>query len=223
MTFAGMQPAFPPTSASGAMLRQVCGPVLIGAMLAGIGTSTAVGMSDQTAIPSLNFVQQTTAGATVALVARAGSAIADLRRLSGFTWEQLARLFKVSRRSLHFWASGKAMTSSNEEHLQRLLAVVRKIDRGSVSTNRAVLLAVREDGTIPFDLLADEQYDRVVALIGQATTFRLSVAKISAEAAALRMPLPPAELVAALQDRAHSETGASRPAKSVKVRSDRRG
>jgi len=130
--------------------------VLVGRILAELGTSTAYARSRDMVSRSERPVEQTTAGASVLLAEPAAAAIGELRRLSGFTWDQLARLFNVSRRSLHFWASGKPMAPSNEEHLQRLLAVFRKIDRGSASANRTALLGVREDGSLPFDLLATE-------------------------------------------------------------------
>jgi DNA-binding transcriptional regulator YiaG len=136
------------TSAAGAMLgRQVRAPVLVGVILAaGLGTSSGAFAADEGIRMA---ARSTSAGAPVAIAGRAGSAIAELRRLSGLTWDQLARLFDVSRRSLHFWASGKAMTPSNEEHLQRVLGAVRKIDRGSAGANREALLAARGDGTVP--------------------------------------------------------------------------
>ena len=37
--------------------------------------------------------------------------IAELRSLSGLTWEQTARLLGVTRRSVHFWASGEVLWS----------------------------------------------------------------------------------------------------------------
>lgn len=210
------------TSAAGAMMmRQVREPKLVGLMLVELGTSTAHALPAEIVWRSSRPVQQTTAGASVVLIDRAGAAIAELRRLSGFTWEQFARLFNVSRRSLHFWASGKAMTPANEEHLQRLLQVVRKIGRGSASANRAELLAVRDDGIILFDLLANRQYDRVLALLGSGEAKRVAAPKLSDEAMAVRAPRPPEELVDALQDRVHRETGIARAAKSVRVRGGR--
>jgi len=212
------RPTFDSTSAAGAMLMpHVREPVLVGFMLAGLGTSSAHALPAEIVLRSPRPMEQTTAGASIVIADRAGAAIAELRRLSGFTWDQLARLFTVSRRSLHFWASGKAMTPSNEEHLQRLLAVVRKIDRGSASANRTALLAVREDGTIPLDLLAAEQYERVVALIGPGKARRVNVPKLSAEAMAARAPRPPEELVGALQDRVHATSGRLLAAKAVRV------
>ena len=220
MTSLETRSSFESTSAAGAMLvRPVREPMLVGLMLVGLGTSTIDALP--TEIRSPGPVQRTTAGASIILVDRPGAAIAELRRLSGLTWEQAARLFNVSRRSLHFWASGKAMTPGNEERLQRLLLVVHKIDRGSASANRAELLAVRDDGSILFDLLANQQYHRVFSLLGPGEAKRVVAPKLSDEATAARAPRPPEELVDALQDRVHRETGIARAAKSVRVRGGR--
>lgn len=213
---------FSSTSAAGAMLRQVGGPVLVGITLAGLGTSTANALPVEIVSRSVRPLQQTSAGLTLMSAERAGSAIAELRRLSGFTWDQLARLFEVSRRSLHFWASGKAMAPANEEHLQRMLATIRRIDRGAAIENRAALLSVLDDGSIPFDLLANGEYDRVVALIGIGqAAHRVVRRELSDEAKAARLPRPPEELVGTLEDRPHREPGVVRAAKSVRTRGDR--
>jgi len=210
------------TSAAGSMLmKHVREPMLVGCILAGLGTSPGYAMSPDMVLRTQRPAQQTTAGGAVTAPVPAGAAIGELRRLSGLTWDQLARLFNVSRRSLHFWASGKAMAADNEEHLQRLISVVRKIDRGTASANRAVLFGVREDGNIPFDLLVDGEYERVLLLLGSGEARRTSSAKLSEEARAARAPRPPEELVGALQDRIHREGGTARAAKSVRVRSGR--
>jgi DNA-binding transcriptional regulator YiaG len=218
MTSLEIRPTFDSTSAAGAMvMRQVREPVLVGLMLAGLGTSSAHALPVAMVMRSPRPVEQTTAGASVLVADRAGPGIAELRRVSGFTWDQLSRLFNVSRRSLHFWASGKAMTPSNEEHLQRLLAVVRKIDRGSAGANRTALLTVREDGTIPFDLLAAEHYEQVVALLGPGEARRVQTPKLPVQAMAARAPRPPEELVGALQDRIHPASGRLLAAKAVRA------
>jgi DNA-binding transcriptional regulator YiaG len=217
MTSLEMRTTFSSTSAAGAMLmRQIREPVLVGVMLSGLGTS-AQALPADVMLRAPRPVEQTTAGASVVIVDRGGAAIAELRRLSGFTWDQLARLFDVSRRSLHFWASGKEMTSSNEEHLQRLLAVVRKIDRGSASANRTALLSAREDGSMPFDLLAAQQYERVLALLGPGGARPVQAQRLSAEAMAARAPRPPEELVGALQDRVHPASGRLLATKAIRV------
>jgi DNA-binding transcriptional regulator YiaG len=200
------------------MLRQVREPVLVGCMLAGLGTSTSPALSPEIAQRWQRPAAQTSAGASAVVAVSAGAAISELHRLSGLTWEQLARLFNVSRRSLHFWASGKPMAPSNEEHLQRLLSVVRKLDRGSASENRTLLLGVREDGSLPFDLLAARNYDRVLALIGPGSGRKtVPPSKLSPEAQAARAPRPPEELVGALQDRIHPASGRLLAAKPIKI------
>lgn len=144
----------------------------------------------------------------------ASAAIAELRRLSGLTWEQLARLFDVSRRSLHFWASGEAMAPSNEERLQRLLRVMRAVDRGSASANRAVLLAAGGDGVVPFDLLAAGRYDVALVTVG-AGEGRPPTPSPPAAVIAERTPRPPEERVGALQDRPHAASGRLLAAKPI--------
>ena len=106
------RPAVDATSAAGAMLkRQVREPVLVGFMIAGLGTSTLCAFSPDVLLHSQR-TDQTSAGVSVSSIAPSGAAIGELRRLSGLTWDQLARLFNLSRRSLHFWASGKPMAPS---------------------------------------------------------------------------------------------------------------
>ncbi|MCU0692925.1 MAG: hypothetical protein MUF54_16115 [Polyangiaceae bacterium] len=216
MTSLEIRPTFDSTSAAGAMLiRHVREPVLVGCILAGLGTSTAHALPQDSVWRSQPSVEQTTAGAVVLSARPAGATIGELRRLSGLTWDQLARVFNVSRRALHFWASGKPMAPSNEEHLQRALAVMRRIDRGSASANRTALLGVREDGSIPFDLLAAGDYERILSLLGPDEAQRVSPPKLSEEARAARAPRPPEELVGALQDRIHPTSGRLLAAKPI--------
>lgn len=211
---------FDATSAAGAMFMPQLPERMPVGFIVGLGTSTESVLSVEIVSRSQRPTYQTTSGLSLLQRERSGAAIAELRRLSGFTWEQLARLFKVSRRSLHFWASGKAMTPANEEHLQRLLAAMRKVDRGSASANRAVLLVARNDGTFPFDLLAEGQYERVVSLLHSGEAFaRPRPPQLSGEAKTARAPRRPEELVDTLQDRVHRERGITRAANSVKVRS----
>ena len=149
-------------------------------------------------------------------------AIAELRRRSGLTWEQLARVFGVARRSVHFWASGKALNATNEERLGRLLAVIRRIDRGNAPQTRAMLMTALDDGTIPFDLLVTGQLDELVDRVGGGRREVVRVLPpLSAAARSARTPLRPEERVGALHDTVHHEVGRARVAKTVKVRNKR--
>ncbi len=219
MNSTAVRPVFDTTSAAGAMLRQVREPILASVIFDGLGTSAAIVPPPEAISHLQRPIDQTNAGASLPATVSAGRAIAELRRLSGLTWEQLARLFKVSRRALHFWASGKPMAPGNEEHLQRLLAVVRKIDRGTARANRGLLLAARENGRLPIDLLAVGAYDQVVALLATGDVVRRgSPSGLTEAARAARIPRRPEELVDALQDRIHPSSGRLRAAKPVNIR-----
>jgi hypothetical protein len=144
----------------------------------------------------------------------------ELRRLSGLTWHQLARLFGVTPRSLHFWVSGKPLAPANEEHLNRLLATIRQLDRGNAQENRALLLGVHKEGVIPFDLLVEGQYKRVLSLLGPGRApARIAPSPLSGEARSARAPLTPDELVDAMQNRVHKDVGQAR---APRVARDRR-
>lgn len=57
--------------------------------------------------------------------------LAEIREISGLTWDQLARYFGVSRRAVHLWAAGGRMSAANEEllaHLVRSVAAVRDLE-----------------------------------------------------------------------------------------------
>lgn len=132
----------------------------------------------------------------------------ELRRISGLSWDELSRVFGVDRRSLHFWASGKRPNPVNEERLQRLLAAMRCIDRGTAAATRAVLLAPLPDGTLPYDLLCAEQFDRAVALVGEGRGRVQPVPPaLSAQARAARRPRPPTDLLVGLQAALHKDEG----------------
>ena len=174
--------------------------VIVGQILAGIGTTT---IEEFTAISP----PQTNTGAIASEPSPSCDALAELRRLSGLSWEQLARMLGVSRRALHFWASGRAMARSNEEHLQRVLAVVRTIDRGSTAATRTALLEALDNKRNAVDLLAAREYERASSV----------ASRLSAAARMARAPSSPESLVGALHDRVHEDLGPGRPARSVKV------
>jgi DNA-binding transcriptional regulator YiaG len=166
--------------------------------LQGTGSSTGAVEAFQ---PNASVYDQTNSGIKAAPEIATGSAIMEVRRLSGLTWEQLSALLGVARRSLHFWASGKPLNAPNEERVAKLLACVRMIARGSARETRALLLDPQSDGQIPLDLLSRGEYEPVVARLGVGNRPAGKVySELSAEARAMRRPLPPENLVGALHD-----------------------
>jgi DNA-binding transcriptional regulator YiaG len=192
----------------------------VGVLLAGIGTTATLPSPRETLSAAAYVLEHsTTAGTTVSTHSNAGAQIGELRRLTGFTWDQLANLFGLSRRSLHFWASGKPMASSNEEHLHRLLAAVRKVDQGSAAKNRTLLLSPSRSGEVPTDLLAAQKYDHALQVLGELSSPpRTTPVPLSKARREERRPRPVAELVGALQDSVHKDLGKTRVARSVRTR-----
>lgn len=200
------------TSAAGSM-RPVQRLVIIRSMLAGLGTSSNVALPGDVVSA---WIPQTSSGVQTLERQATEEALFELRRLSGLTWDQLARLFGVSRRSIHFWASGKPMNRVNEERLQRVLVAVRGVDRGSGDATRQALLSPTPDGDIPFDLLCAGELDRVLSTVGPGVSeTRPTLAPLSEAARRARAPRPPDEIVGALQDRVHVEKGRRLFSKSI--------
>ena len=210
------------TSALGAM-RHPSTHSLIGSRIFMIRSSTST--SRATANQELlAAVEMTTSGITLPSASSPEAtqkALGELRRLSGLTWEQLAKLFNVSRRSLHFWASGQPLSRFNEEQLNRLLGTIQYIDRGSASLNRSLLL--KPDNPL-FDLLVAGRYEEFKQLAGVGNApQKLQSGSLSEDVYSARMPQNPADLVDALQDPVHREVGQSRPARTARSRKNSSG
>jgi len=145
-------------------------------------------------------------------------AILELRRLSGLTFEQLAKLFKVENRRMHLWASGKPMSATKRGRLQAMLAAIHKADRGTATKNRAMLLKERR-GVIPFDLLAKRKFDQFAQVVGDGPgRHQLRSPKLSSKAKAARRPTPPEDLVDAKQDRVATRPHRARPGHAPKIK-----
>ena len=95
------------------------------------------------------------------------TALEDVKRRSGFTWEQVARLFGVDRRSIHNWMNGQPMTQAHEDALHRLREIVHTVDDPNPLVVRA-RLRDRKQGLSIVDLVAGGRLDdaRTVALGG---------------------------------------------------------
>ncbi len=192
--------------------------ICVAGALSIVGTHSAFGSSSY----SLNQLAcQTNSGLTAEQSTPAGPAIMELRRLSGMKWEQLASLFEVTRRTVHFWASGKALNSINEEKLYRILSTVRQVDRGSAQENRDALFTAQAGGIAPIDLIRAGQYSEVVRLLGETSTKRPPLTPLSNEARGLRAPLKPEVLANALQDKISSGTARTRVVRAARIRNQK--
>jgi hypothetical protein len=126
----------------------------------------------------------------------AAAFVHELRRLSGLTWDQLAGIFDVSRRTMHLWASGKPMTIGHETKLHRVTAFIHRIERGEARLNRAALLSVRSDGVSVLDLLLRREYEEAEKVLGRGGgRVRRALTPLSAEAREVRRPRAVADLL----------------------------
>jgi len=151
-------------------------------------------------------------------------AINELKKLSGLTWDQLAKLFNVSRRSVHSWASGERLKTFNEENLNQVLSTIRYIDRGSASLNRSLLLQTSNDGRSFFDLLIVGDHKEIKRILGFGNADKQpKLGALSAEERKMRMPLSPNILANPLPDIGYQQTGKSRLARAVRSRRNSSG
>ena len=96
-----------------------------------------------------------------AIEGTAENPIAEFRRISGLTWEQVAQAIGVDRRTLHFWEAGRPMRPKHQERLQRALRIVRRADRGDAAATRQCLLDASQ-GPLLKDLLANAEFDEAM-------------------------------------------------------------
>ena len=185
--------------------------------LGGIGLTSSTRASDLRR-PATSSLYQTR-GSLIPLPSTENP-ISELRRKSGLTWEQLAAVMGVERRTMHLWEAGRGMRPIHEERLQQVLQVIRRADRGSAADTRAVLLDGSRGPSIK-EMLAQDLYEdamrRATGIPAVPVPARPS--RLSREARNARRPIPIATQLALKEDPVQlvaSHEG--KPARITKVR-----
>lgn len=210
MSFIGTSSSGAPSTAAVNTGRRLCAQVLI-LGLAGFscmtGTSAGAVSNEPVIRPS-----QTDAGHVAASPLEQPSALSELRKRTGFTWDQVAALFGVSRRAVHFWVSGKPMSAEHGEHLQRSNGSIRLVDRGSARENKDAFFEPGNAGNTPFDLLVARDYSGFVKAFSASNghSTRIKPVVVSGD----RLPTAPEVLFNSLEDTVHKDLG---PARKVAV------
>jgi hypothetical protein len=114
---------------------------------------TTAGSLELAAITSL--ARETVSDA--ANIPTTAQAVQYLHDTSGLTWEQVSQLLGVSRRAVHMWAAGGAMSSGHEVILRRITAIIEQLQAASPSECRAAILAPRQSGQSIYDRLRSER------------------------------------------------------------------
>jgi hypothetical protein len=208
-----------PGTTSGTTKKLTSGASLVGVLILtfGMGTSSVNAIPQEVVLNAPTLSSATTSHGKFPFALRHPEhPAAELRRLSGLTWDQLAGLFEVSRRSMHFWVSGNKMTVEHEKKMQEILVTIRKIDRGLSTQNRIALLKPMADSTIPLDHLKDGNYEKLISELGDTRNFAKPAPRTSEVHKEGRLPLPIAALIDSRQDIAHSSLGERRPAKRAR-------
>jgi hypothetical protein len=105
----------------------------------------------------------------------------ELRRLSGLSWEQIAGMLGVDRRSVHNWAAGKPIALKNQQRVGELLSFMQFMDRGTAHENAALLLAPTAAGPTLLQLLTEEEYRLAQHLAGKGRGRPLPAGRVAGE------------------------------------------
>ena len=92
--------------------------------------------------------------------------LAEVKRLTGVSWDNLAGLLGCTRQALHRWSLGESISEGNRDRLAKLHATVKFIDRGDAEENRA-LLDMACGGMTVSELLSHGRFEDVRAAAGR--------------------------------------------------------
>lgn len=140
------------------------------------------------------------------------AALYEIRRISGLTWDELATVFGVTRRSLHNWANGDLPSPERAIRVRRVLGAIRQLDRRSAAETRLSLLTPGPKGESPLYLLTQDQLGQAIALFNKSA--RLTAPVPAHPNTAL---LRPGDLMGALTDRPAPHSGAFIPGRSRRL------
>lgn len=83
--------------------------------------------------------------------------VRSLYRRSGLSWDELAHVFGVSRRTLYNWSTGGKVSASYAQAIASVIRAVHQVDVGNPQLTRSKLLAPAEDGTTLYAHLIQQQ------------------------------------------------------------------
>ena len=127
--------------------------------------------------------------------------ILAIRQLANLTWDETAKVFGVSRRSVHLWANGRHPSGDQERKLNRVLGILSAYQTLGPSVLREKLMASAKPGTLFFDLLCNDELQAFQDLFSaECETGQYPILSRSFETARHLSP-PPILLLDALQDR----------------------
>lgn len=189
------------STSSNGFLKAAAGALVFASMLGVPTTSCAnqfrVGIERTSSTPS-NSVHKQSLPADASSTARG---ILAIRQMAGLTWDETARIFGVSRRTVHLWANGRHPSGEQERRLNRVLGILASYQDLGPSLLRQKLMASSKPGTLYFDLLCSGDSDAFQeAFVGGEVEWKYAPPRLSLETTSKASPSP-VLLLDALQDR----------------------
>ena len=81
----------------------------------------------------------------------------SLRRRSGLTWDELARILGVSRRTLYNWSVGGQISAAHARILADIVGLIHEVDTGDPKLTRSRLLAPTNSGSTLYTQLVQRR------------------------------------------------------------------
>jgi hypothetical protein len=92
--------------------------------------------------------------------------LADIKRITGFSWEKIGGLLSCTRQTVYNWTQGEAIKSENVKQVVALHETLTHIDRGSQSET-AALLETTLGGRSILDMIACGEFTTVRRVAGR--------------------------------------------------------
>lgn len=168
------------------------------------GTNTRLAKSLVSSVFEVAFTSaggQAHMGAAVTVASRA-DAVAELRRITSLTWAELAELFHVDAPTVLAWVSGRAPSAQSGERIDAVHRAVKGAARGAPTDVREWLFAPLSSGGTRFGALVNGHLALAPMTSGDSAEVKRP-GPLPIERQRERLPLPPATLAGALQDRVH--------------------
>ena len=143
--------------------------------------------------------------------------ILAIRQIANLTWDETAKIFDVSRRTVHLWANGRHPSGDQERKLNRILGILSSHQNLSPSLLRERLMASAQPGTLFFDLLCYNEFDTFQNLFSSDSGRGQYSPPSLHTAARTYTSQPPVLLLDAIQDRP-VKTGKAIAKKSVRLK-----
>lgn len=183
-------------------IARVIGSALVVASILGTPTTSNANPSRFTAERTSSIPENTLltfrSSETVSSTARG---ILAIRQAANLTWDETAKIFGVSRRSVHLWANGRHPTGSQERKLNKVLGILSAYRNLGPSVLRERLMASAWPGTLFFDLLCNGEFEVFQDRFSTAGTARPYPPPSLPLEFGSYSPQPPILLLDALQDR----------------------